>query len=332
VNQTFDGRAKLASATTNPAGLSGLTLTYSMAGLSVTEPIDAGTYLVLATLENPNYEAPQATGILTIGQATPAIHWATPAPISAGTALGDAQLNATATGIGGVTLTGEFVYLPPRTTVLTVGTRPLSVEFIPHSGNYTRAISGVTIIVTEAASSLRFGGFFRPVHNLPATNRMTAGRAVPVKFTVEGSAGLSALQVGSPTSIPASCSAAGSEEEIEETVDADGSSLRAMGQWYTYTWKTSSAWAGTCRRLVVTLVDGTRHEALFHFVNDVKRGSEERAEVRHKKDKRDKVEKRDRREDDDHGDSRGQHDSRGNDNSGNDRHASGKNNDSRGRK
>ncbi|HEU5303115.1 MAG TPA: hypothetical protein VFU40_00600, partial [Gemmatimonadales bacterium] len=28
----------------------------------------------------------------------------------------------------------------------------------------------------------------------------------------------------------------------------------------------SAAWANTCRKLVVTLMDGTRHEALFRFV------------------------------------------------------------------
>jgi len=32
-----------------------------------------------------------------------------------------------------------------------------------------------------------------------------------------------------------------------------------------YVWKTDSAWAGTCRQLLVTLNDGTQHIAYFQF-------------------------------------------------------------------
>jgi hypothetical protein len=41
--------------------------------------------------------------------------------------------------------------------------------------------------------------------------------------------------------------------------------------WYTYVWKTSADWAGTCRSFVVTLVDGSKHEARFHFTGKPKR-------------------------------------------------------------
>jgi len=49
------------------------------------------------------------------------------------------------------------------------------------------------------------------------------------------------------------------------TVDASTSRLVALGTTYTYTWKTNANWADTCRKLVLTLVDGSRHEALFRF-------------------------------------------------------------------
>ena len=53
----------------------------------------------------------------------------------------------------------------------------------------------------------------------------------------------------------------------DEDDDSENSSgLRAEGEKYTYVWKTSSAWAGTCRKFVLTLVDGTSHAALFKFV------------------------------------------------------------------
>ena len=34
---------------------------------------------------------------------------------------------------------------------------------------------------------------------------------------------------------------------------------------YSYVWQTTAAWAGTCRQLIVKLVDGTYHRANFHF-------------------------------------------------------------------
>lgn len=34
---------------------------------------------------------------------------------------------------------------------------------------------------------------------------------------------------------------------------------------YVYVWKTNENWAGTCRRLVVRLIDGTDHVAEFRF-------------------------------------------------------------------
>ena len=110
------------------------------------------------------------------------------------------------------------------------------MEFSPSSGNYTHAIKTVTITVTAVEvppppppSGLRFRGFFLPVHNLPAVNRVTAGRSIPVKFAVEGSSGQQVLRSGSPTSVPASCSMAGPESTVEETVD--GRSQPSAGRW-----------------------------------------------------------------------------------------------------
>jgi hypothetical protein len=78
---TFDGTAKLVSVTTEPAGLTGVTVTYSRNGVAVDAPVNVGVYQVVATLDNADYEAPQATGTLTIQQAAPVIQW-TPAPVT----------------------------------------------------------------------------------------------------------------------------------------------------------------------------------------------------------------------------------------------------------
>ena len=52
------------------------------------------------------------TTTLTVNKATPTITWANPADITYGTALGDTQLDATATGIDGTSLAGTFAYAP----------------------------------------------------------------------------------------------------------------------------------------------------------------------------------------------------------------------------
>jgi MBG domain-containing protein/trehalose utilization protein/thrombospondin type 3 repeat protein len=280
---TFDGTIKQATVTTNPAGLSGVTVTYTLAGSPVVQPVNAGVYQVLATLDHPNYQAPAATGTLTIHPAVPVLQWASPADITAGTPLSSTQLNATATGVGGASLLSNFTYLPASGTVLPAGpAQPLSVEFISPDGNYTRVIKTVTITVLAVqtpppAPGRTFRGFYLPVHNLPVVNRVTAGRAIPVKFSIEGPGGSLARQPGLLTSVEVACRPDMSERSVEANVAASSSRLLVVGTRYNYTWKTSSAWAGTCRKLVVTL-DGTTHEALFHFPKPFTKGGRDRRE------------------------------------------------------
>ncbi len=59
-----------------------------------------------------------------------------------------------------------------------------------------------------------------------------------------------------------------SHRPLDETVTASTSGLSydAASDTYTYTWKTDKTWAHSCRRLSVTLVDGTTHTADFTFV------------------------------------------------------------------
>ncbi len=82
----------------------------------------------------------------TVSKATPAITWPNPADITYGTALGAAQLNATAN------VPGTFSYSPGSGTALGIGrNQPLSVTFTPSdTADYTGATKSVTINVTEA--------------------------------------------------------------------------------------------------------------------------------------------------------------------------------------
>ena len=114
---------------------------------------------------------------------------------------------------------------------------------------------------------LPWEGFFAPVNNLPTVNLVTAGRAIPVKFSLGGDRGLDVFAEGYPRSQQVECSSTADVDGIEETLTAGESGLTydATADRYQYVWKTSDAWTGTCRQLVVKLRDGSSHRAAFKF-------------------------------------------------------------------
>jgi uncharacterized delta-60 repeat protein len=117
------------------------------------------------------------------------------------------------------------------------------------------------------SSGYTFSGFFAPVDNAPAFNVISAGRAVPVKFSLNGNQGLDIFAAGSPASLPIACTAGASLDVVEVTLTASTSSLKydPATDEYTYIWKTDKAWANTCRQLVLTLNDGSTHVANFQI-------------------------------------------------------------------
>jgi sugar lactone lactonase YvrE len=112
-----------------------------------------------------------------------------------------------------------------------------------------------------------FTGFFPPVSNPPVVNVVSAGRAIPVKFSLSGYKGLNIFAPNSPSSGQVVCNSSDPAVTLEDTVTAGGSSLSydASSDQYVYIWKTESSWAGTCRQLVVQLSDGSIHRADFRF-------------------------------------------------------------------
>jgi Domain of unknown function DUF11/HYR domain len=112
-----------------------------------------------------------------------------------------------------------------------------------------------------------FTGFFPPVNNLPTLNVVNAGRAIPVKFSLNGNKGLNIFVTGYPASGEITCDANATPVEVTETVTAGQSSLSydPASDQYTYVWATNRAWAGTCRQLVIQLKDGCIHRASFRF-------------------------------------------------------------------
>jgi len=162
---TYDGTSKSATATTIPPNLM-VTFTYNG---SSSAPVAAGSYTVIATVNDPNYTG-SATGTLVISPATPTITWPAPATITFGTALSATQLNAS-TGIP-----GTFVYAPPSGTVLSTGNgQTLSVTFTPtDTTDYTTATATTTINVIPA-----------PLANLVVTKLLTRSNGnIVVQLTI----------------------------------------------------------------------------------------------------------------------------------------------------
>ena len=63
---TYDGSAKPVGVTVVPAGLTGISVTYDGGAAA---PTNAGSYAIVASLTNDNYQAANATGTLVIAKA-----------------------------------------------------------------------------------------------------------------------------------------------------------------------------------------------------------------------------------------------------------------------
>jgi hypothetical protein len=100
--------------------------------------------------DSANYSIAVRNVAITVFKTTPVVAWAAPAQISYGTALGGAQLNATAI------VAGTFVYAPPAGTILDAGpNQALSVTFTPaDDANYTTAVATVQITVGKGTPAL----------------------------------------------------------------------------------------------------------------------------------------------------------------------------------
>jgi hypothetical protein len=132
LSQTYDGTAKSASASTNPAGLS-VSTTYNGSPAS---PISAGSYSVAATINNTNYSG-SASGTLTIAKATPAFSNLSAPSINLGT---------TSTSLGGTIRSGALIPSGNVSITLNGVTQTATIDSL---GNFTSSF---------VASHLEMGG------------------------------------------------------------------------------------------------------------------------------------------------------------------------------
>jgi hypothetical protein len=121
-----------------------------------------------------------------------------------------------------------------------------------------------------------WSGFLAPIANPPAFNALTAGKAVGLKFILGSdpgvafgadNQGMAIFAPGYPLSRQVNCATGEPTGAPDEVVPANMGLLtyKAATDVYQYAWKTQAGWARTCRELVIKLVDGTEHTALFKF-------------------------------------------------------------------
>ena len=160
-------------------------------------------------------------------------------------------------------LSGVFAEATPSVTggtSLGVGTFTATCSGAEdHAGNQANDMLATYSVAFD------FTGFFQPIDNPNVMNKVKAGSAVPVKFSLAGDHGLGIFALGSPSSAPMACMSSAPLETVEETVTAGDSSLSYEVDQYVYVWKTNKAWVGTCRQLQVKLVDGKTYMANFTF-------------------------------------------------------------------
>ncbi len=156
--------------------------------------------------------------------------------------------------------TGRDTCTGPSHTYTTFGSYFVAVAVTDKDGG-TGSNSTTHVVI------FNWAGFFQPVDNLPALNVVNAGRAIPVKFSLGGNKGLNIFAPGYPLSMQIACDSGAPLDDVEVTLTAGNSSLSysAGDGQYNYVWKTEKSWAGTCRQLIVKLVDGTTHVANFKF-------------------------------------------------------------------
>jgi Flp pilus assembly CpaE family ATPase len=116
------------------------------------EVLTAGTHELSVTFtpaDTANYAPAQAAVSVTVAKAPPTLSWPEPAPITCGTALSDAQLNATASA------PGRFAYVPPAGELLAPGTHVLHVTFTPEdTSGYTTGQATVELTVVKSTPAI----------------------------------------------------------------------------------------------------------------------------------------------------------------------------------
>jgi hypothetical protein len=211
--------------------------------------------------DNAGNVSDPVTGSVKVDASDPAFGACSGGPFTQGSGSGSQPVSITATDAhSGMNNAGSTLSGTVNTS--TIGDKTVTFTAKDNVGNEVTKQCTYKVI-------FNFSGFFRPVDNPDvALNTVKAGQSIPVKFSLSGNQGLSIFAASSPASQKVVCDAGADVDPLEETATAGSSGLSydASIDQYNYVWKSDKAWAGSCRKLSVTLIDGTVHTANFKFL------------------------------------------------------------------
>jgi hypothetical protein len=131
---------------------------------------------------------------------------------------------------------------------------------------FTNPGSGALLADVPIALAVQypFVGFFG-VANPPSVNTVAGGSDQALVFGLGGDYGTSIFQASSPGSQEIDCATKDPLATAKPTAAGAPLAFDAGTQRYTYSWRTESGWAGTCRQFLLRLNDGTKYRAYFRF-------------------------------------------------------------------
>ncbi len=180
LNATYNSLPHTASVTTNPAGIAGVTVAYSQNGVAVTNPIQAGDYTVTASLSNPNYTAPEATGTLIISQAAATLGLSN-LSVSYNGSPQYAVATTNPAGLSGVTISYAQSGVP-----VTNPTQEgdYSVTATLSNPDYTAPAATGTLVIGQATTTFKFSGLNDTYDGSPQFAQVTTGLGALAGITV----------------------------------------------------------------------------------------------------------------------------------------------------
>jgi uncharacterized repeat protein (TIGR01451 family) len=213
---------------------------------------DAGNYAISeGTLAaDANYVLQFTGNTLTITRANQSISWSNPAPITYGTPLGAAQLNATVSLVGPAAA-GALTYTPAAGILLGPGSGQVLTVTVAATKDYNAATLSVPIDVVY-----RFSGFLSPVS---PNAGYPPGSVVPIRFQLADAQGhfISSLSAVKSLQVVA-VKADGSLGTPFNPTAADGMRLSydPATHEYVFNWQTRGLAAGKYE-VLLSLADGT---------------------------------------------------------------------------
>lgn len=225
LSQTYTGAAITATATTNPAGLNGVSILYNG---SSNAPVNVGSYFVTASISNANYSASNVTGTLVVSKAQQSINF----PEIGNRFIGDASfaLNATATSGLPVSLTivSGPATLAGNTLTLSGGTGTVILRALQNGNNNYQPAAVLERSFTVSLRRMPFPNANEP-QNLPgiieAENFDTGGEGISYHDETSINQGASSYRAGEAV-------------DLKPTTDIGGGETIghfAAGEWLEYT-------------------------------------------------------------------------------------------------